>query len=264
MKYTEEFKEVVETGVFVGTGNPNSKVLIVGKEAATNEESTVPIERQNTISIQNNSKDWIENIANMVTQESIKPWVYDESLDLEKVDNNPLFAFKGCIKKNTADTWKKYQKLYDIVFRGEIDRNNELELDFQKDFFITEMSEIPAKTTNKAQRDPVFKEKLKQRKNTFFKSEYIQSFPVVILACSNYIVNDDKKREIDEIFEVRFKEEKGPGNQKFWIHESITDKPKLVIHTRQLSNAVEDDLLIGIANEIRNFLKKNDYLEHVI
>ena len=31
-------------------------------------------------------------------------------------------------------------------------------------------------------------------------------------------------------------------------------KPKLVIHTRQLSNNVTNELLIGIANEIKKFI----------
>lgn len=255
MNYTEEFKEIVETGVYIGSGNPNSSILVVGQEVATNIESLEPIEKQNAISIQNNASDWKVNISNNITQESINPWVFDETLDLNKVNNNPLFSFKGSVK--TSDTWNNYQKLYNLIFRNERKTNDKLELDFQKNFFTTEMSEIPMKTTSGAQKNPEFKERLKQRKSTFFKSSFIQEFPVVILACSKYIINDDKKREIDEIFKVEFIEEKGTPKQRFWIHKSITEKPKLVIHTRQLSNGVGDNLLIGIANEIKTFLKTN-------
>lgn len=256
MNYTQNFKDAIKLNSFLGTGNPSSKILIVGKEVATNLESLDPLEKQNSISTINNVLDWNKNILNNVNQENIKPWVFNEQLDLANVDNNPLFAFKGCIKKNTSDTWKKYQKLYDIIFRGEIDRNNELELDFQKQFFITEMSELPSKTTGKAQINIDFKPKLETRKNTFFKSEFIQDFPVVVLACSNYITNKGNNREIDDIFNVKFVEEKGTKQQKFWIHKSKTAKPKLVIHTRQLSNAVEDKLLIKIGQEIKEFLNQ--------
>lgn len=254
MNYTQNFKKAIELNTFIGMGNPNSKILIVGKEVATNSESPKPLEKQNLISVQNNAIDWKKNISSQTTQEQIKPWKFDKDLNLNKVENNPLFAFKGTNKKDTSDTWKKYQKLYDIIFRREIDRNNNLPLDFQKNFFITEMSEIPSKTTGKAQKNIDFKTKLEHRKNTFFKTEFIQDFPVIILACQNYIQNNDEVREIDDIFKVKFVEMKGTEKQKFWIHKSRTEKPKLVIHTRQLSNAVEDDLLIQIGEEIKNFL----------
>lgn len=251
MKYKKEFKKIVELGAFIGYGNPNSKILIVGKEAATEVKEGVneKLEKQNLKSLNINSSDWQKNIQNNVSQKDIENW------SLEKGENNPLFAFKGTIKKKTSDTWKKYQKLYDIIFKGEINRNNELELDFQECFFTTEMSEIPSKTTNDAQKKVDFSQKLQHRKNTFFKSEFIQNFPVVVLACSNYIVNNDENREIDDIFKVKFVAEKGTDKQKFWIHKSNTNKPKLVIHTRQLSNAVEDALLFEIAKEIKEFLK---------
>lgn len=254
MNYTENFKKVLELNTFIGTGNPNSKILIVGKEVATNIESDNPLEKQNSISTINNVSDWKNNVLNNTSQDQIKPWNYDESLSLDMVDNNPLFAFKSSIKKYTSDTWKKYQKLHDIIFKGEIDRNNDLPLNFQENFFITEMSVLPSKTTGKAQKHKEFKTKLQHRKDNFFKSEFIQDFPVVILACQNYIQNNGKIREIDDIFNVSFQKEKGTTKQKFWVHKSKTDKPKLVIHTRQLSNAVEDDLLIQMGEEIKNFL----------
>ncbi|WP_178989648.1 hypothetical protein [Winogradskyella schleiferi] len=255
MNYSEELKKVAESNAFIGKGNPNSDILIVGKEVATNAESSNSIEEQNTISFENNASDWIKNIQKNVKQEDINPWIFNENLELENVDNNPLFAFKGSIKKHTSDTWKKYQKLYDLIFKGQIEKNNEIELDFQKGFFITEMSEIPSKTTNSAQKKVNFKNRLQNRKNTFFKSVFIQNFPVVVLACSDYIVNNDKIRDIDNIFNVEFTEEKGTEKLKFWVHKNKSGKPKLVIHTRQLSNAVEDNLLLKIAEEIKEFVK---------
>jgi hypothetical protein len=248
MEYTKEFKEIVKFGAYIGTGNPNSKILIVGKEVATDTEDGLnkPLENKNLKDFEKNSIEWKKNIDTNKNQGEVLNW---------PIESNPLFAFKGTIKKKTSDTWKKYQKLHDLIFKGNINKNNELELDFQKDFFITEMSEIPSKTTNKAQNNINFKEKLKYRKDNFFTSNYIQNFPVIILACSNYIINHDENREIDDIFNVSFIEEKGTEKQKFWIHKSKTNKPKLVIHTRQLSNAVEDNLLIGIAKEINEFLK---------
>lgn len=246
MNYTENFKKVINLNTYLGTGYPNSKILVVGKEVATDieEGNDKKLEIQNLISYNNNCKEWEKNINEQKSQNDIPNWNGNE--------DNPLYAFKGTIKKNTSDTWKKYQKLYDIIFKNEINRNNLLELDFQEGFFITEMSVLPAKTTGKAQKKSEFKEKLQNRKSSFLSSDFIQDFPIVILACGNYIVGE----EITRIFGVNFIEEKGSEKQRFWIHREKSGKPKLVIHTRQLSNAVEDELLIQIGNEVRKFLNK--------
>lgn len=249
MNYTQNFKDVIKLNTYLGTGNPNSKILIVGKEVATDIEDGLnkPLENKNLKDYNENCNEWEKNVEQNKSQDELKNW---------PIESNPLFAFKGTLKKKTSDTWKKYQKLYDIIFKNEINKENQLELDFQKEFFITEMSEIPSKTTGKAQNNIDFQEKLKKRKDNFLKSKFIQDFPVVVLACSNYIVNFGENREIDNIFNVKFTSEKGTEKQKFWIHREKSGNPKLVIHTRQLSNAVEDELLKKIGNEIREFLKK--------
>lgn len=245
MYYTKEFKEAIKLNTYLGTGKPNSKILIVGKEVATDIKDGLnkSLENKNLKDFNENCDDWKTNVKLNKSQGELENW---------PIESNPLFAFKGTIKKNTSNTWKKYQKLYDIIFKNEINRNNLLELDFQKDFFITEMSVLPAKTTGKAQKKSDFKEKLQERKNSFISSKFIQDFPIVILACGNYIVGE----EITRIFGVNFIEEKRGEKQKFWIHREKSGKPKLVIHTRQLSNAVEDELLKKIGIEIREFLEK--------
>ncbi|WP_175513940.1 hypothetical protein [Flavobacterium degerlachei] len=53
---------------------------------------------------------------------------------------------------------------------------------------------------------------------------------------------------------MSFDKQYGNGKQLFWTHYN-SDKTKLVIHTRQLSANVSNDLLKEIANEIRNFTK---------
>jgi hypothetical protein len=39
MQYPENFLKVIDLNTFIGTGNPNSKILIVGKEVATDPEN---------------------------------------------------------------------------------------------------------------------------------------------------------------------------------------------------------------------------------
>ena len=125
------------------------------------------------------------------------------------------------------------------------------------------MSEIPQKNTRNASKNIEFKPKLIKRKIDFFKSKFIQDFPVIVLACSNYIT----PTEIYEIFDVAFEiggkypdDDSTSMQSHFWIHynKDKNNKPKLVIHTRQLSVDVSNELLKEMGKVIRNHLKSID------
>ena len=262
MKYNKEFKAFVEKCIennqFVGFGNPSEKVLIIGKEVSTDKQSDKAIDKQNTVSINQNPKEWCENINKNISQSDVPTWHYIEKLPLCKVNNNPLFPWKGTLKKDTSDTWEKYQKLHDIIFKGEIDYDNNKIIDFPEDFFITEMNQNGSRTTSDAQKASDFKNNLEFRKNNLINSSFIRSFPVIILACSDYIKNNDKIREIDDIFGVKYD---GDKNGKYWYSKANwfythhnTDNSKLVIHTRQLSANVKNELLKDMAEVIREHL----------
>jgi hypothetical protein len=243
MKYTKEFKNLTELNTYIGTGNPNSEILIIGKEVATDTENgkNKSLEAKNLIAFNSNVENWKKNIKINLSQNKIPNWN-------DNIENNPLYAFKGVEIKKEGHTWRKYQKLYNLLYENQ--ENNTI--NFQENFFITEMSVLPSKTTKEAQKKSDFQIKLKERKEIFLKSDFIQNFQIVILACGDYI----NGKELTDIFEVEFIEQKGTKRQHYWIHKNLSEKPKLVIHTRQLSANVSNELLIGIANEIKNFLKK--------
>lgn len=260
--YTEEFKSLVKNGVkdgfYIGLGNPNADILLVGKEAAINSSSEFEI--QNQRNYYNNAIDWQENI-DTGTKTVSNDWDFNSYIQDSKATNNPLFAFKGALIKEQGKTWRKYQKLYDCIFG----RENGLVTyghDFQKKFFITEMSDNPVKSTNEAKHNLDFKEKLQNRKETFFKSTFIEQFPIIILACSDYIWNlgKDENRQIDTLFGVEYshcyttKTTKRP--QSFYIHLN-SNKSKLVIHTNQLSGSnASNELLVEMGKFIKEFQKK--------
>jgi hypothetical protein len=242
MEYSEKFKDVIELNTYIGTGNPNSQILVIGKEVATDVEegSNVELENKNLQKFNSNCADWLKNINENISQDNIPKW------EFEKDENNPLYAFKGVGINKEGHTWRKYQKLNNYIFN----KKDNKKINFQEEFFITEMSILPSKTTGKAQKKANFHSNLAERKKTFLESDFIQDFPIVILACSNYIVGE----EITSIFKVDFFEEKGSGKQKYWIHWN-SDKTKIVIHTRQLSGNVSNNLLLGISNEVKKLLK---------
>lgn len=220
--YSENFKKLVEENsdeTYIGRGNPNSKILFVGKEySKPNEKGEF------------DTKYWKEKIS--------------------KNESVCLTHKKGV---GEGHTWNKYQNLHDYIF----EKTKTDMFDFEQLIFTTEMSEIPQKNTRNAIKNIEFLPRLLKRKQRFFKSNFIQDFPVIVLACSDYIQNNDKIREIDEIFGVQYKEEyeKKIYTKSNWFYSHYNEeKTKLVIHTRQLSTNVMSDLLEEMGKVIRNHL----------
>ena len=149
-------------------------------------------------------------------------------------------------------TWANYQNLFDNIYC----RKSEFidKWDFEKYAFTTELSSIPRKNSNYTEAKPYIKDRLR-----FFEaSEFIKSFPVVILACGGYIKNNYKVREIDDTFHVVYCKEYGSkeSRNRFWTHIDKKDPRKLVIHTRQFSNGISKDLVKQMAEVIREHLRK--------
>ena len=148
-------------------------------------------------------------------------------------------------------TWANYQELLDEIYFRKSEYNK---WDFEKFAFTTELSSTPRKQHNYKEAKPSIKERI-----VFFKdSDFIQDFSVIILACGGYIKNDDKVREIDNIFHVEFCKEYGSKESKnrFWTHIDKKDPRKLVIHTRQFSNGISKDLIKEMASVTREHLRK--------
>jgi len=228
--YSSSFKKLINENsddTYIGRGNTNANILFVGKKySKANENSEFDI------------KYWKEKIAK------------NESVYLTH-------------KKEVGEghTWSKYQNLHDCIF--EKPKTNIF--DFEELIFTTEMSEIPQKNTRNAKRNPEFEPKLAIRKQEFFKSDFIQNFPVIVLACSNYIKNNNEIREIDEIFGVHYKDEyeKKIYTKSNWFFSHYNDdKTKLVIHTRQLSTNVMSELLEDMGKVIRDHLISLNLYSH--
>ncbi len=210
---------------WIGQGNPLADILIIGREpaiqAADNDDLT---EIKKNIS-------WNQN--------GLETGKY-HIIQVKRTD------CKG------GHTWLKYQKLTDYVYNdGEI-KNNEF-LNFEYKVFTSEANNTVSIRTYNA------KNALEKRKKMFKKSEcdFIRSFPVTILACGDYYTNNDKVREIDSIFDVKFDSDgeivvysqKGKP-YKFWVHHN-SDRTRILIHTRQLSTDIPDIYLNAIAEEIK-------------
>lgn len=221
---------------YIGTGNIESKILIIGKEVAIGEENNVILDQYEK--------------NNILWEEDIDKTLWDiPSRNFEV--HSPVCPYKGQYLKidngenwGTSRTWLNYQKLHNYIYGDSYDRVN-----FHKNFFITELNSKPSSKTSNALTGSV-----SSRKDFIQNSEYFQNFPIVILAGLGYFEISANHNDIEEIFGVKFTEQRFAGKNKsnpFWIHWN-NEKTKIVINTAQLSMAITNDLLEQVANEITN------------
>jgi hypothetical protein len=234
--YKDDFKAFVKKGVeckyHVGSGNPNAQILYIGKESAIADNNHKGRKWYNE-----NANDWQHHIDNYTCEILSFPIPEDHVFRIEK--------------NWGKNTWSKYQKLTDRIFEKE---GKPYHIDFLENIFTTEINDAPSKNTSKAD-----KSKLNERKLLFKESDFIQNFPVIVLACSNYIKNNSGLREIDEIFGVKYEDEfpRKVYNKTNWFFSHFNEnRTKMVIHTRQLSSDVKTDLLNDMGDVIREHLKK--------
>ena len=208
---------------YIGYGNPAAEICFVGKEAT----GMLPLQCG-----LGSTNYWLTSL----------PLFFDRNKSDDP--NSPIWK--------EGHTWNKYQKLHDAIFPEH--KAMPGAMNFEQRVFVTEMSAMPATTTAAGKNADGFEEQLAHRKLSFFAHPYFKEFKVIVLACSDYIVNFGDRREIDTLFDVTFDidggaHEVGPQNS-FWVHHS-PDGKRLVIHTRQLSGAVSDRLIEEMGNVIR-------------
>lgn len=230
--YKEKFKklvaECVKTNTFIGYGNPNAKILFVGKEGSNEGQDENSSNRQK----------WKRNI--------------DENNELEF-----SYLLEEAFSKS-GHTWKKYQKLHDYIFVEH--KPEDRKFNFHERVFTSEMNIKPNKNTEKAKKDVGFADRLRTRKSDFLTTDFVQDFKVIILVCSDYIQNigEGKEREIDTIFGVAWDKpfiiEHNNKKYGFDTHYS-KEKTKLVIHCRQLSGAIPEKYLEKMGEIVREFMR---------
>lgn len=244
-KFLDDLKKnhnsIDEEYKYIGTGNPYSNILIIGKEAAISKGS-----EQYDREIVDNFNYW--NKLEEFNSENIKERNFETY--------SALYPYKGQILKKdnrknwgTSITWMNYQKLINNISNN---LHNSL-IDFHEKSFITEVNSTPSKKTVEADTDSI-----SFRKEHILSSDFFQSFPIVIISGVGYFEALQENNEIEKIFHVNFTEKKYANKEKqtqpFWIHRS---RDKIVINTYQLSIGVSDVLLKEIAKEIQdaNLLK---------
>ncbi len=204
---------------------------------------------------------------------SEKPIKSDDDWKKYLMDNyNYCKTNKTWSNFNKSKTWLYYQKLIDETIPQRQKPTMRGERNFEEDAFTTELNS-EAKPSSNINREGL-KERIESRLELFKHSDFIKSFPVVVLACGSYLMNCVEKgvTQINDTFAVEFDKEinkegvptgwhkSKEGKLWFTTHHS-KDKQKLVIHTWQFSlryTSAEDRewLINDMASVIRNHLTK--------
>lgn len=223
---------------YIGTGNPNADILIIGKEASINSNP-----QQKKMEIDENLNDW----------KMILSGNFPELVPRNNRFYTPLYPYKGQKFKiyrgkdngGTSTTWYSYQKLINSIF-AIIDNPN---IDFHENVFLTEVNSTPSLKTVDADTSSI-----KFRKESVLSSSFFQTFPVVIISGLGYFEVNDNFNEIVKMFGVEYLRSKlpdGKKSQEYFVHQS-KDYQKILINTRQLGMYVSYNRILQIAEEIRN------------
>lgn len=223
----------IEQNQYIGIGNPNSKILFIGKEAG----------------IDSSLKNY---------HGSLESWKNNE-------DYSKSFIPSEKDLRDLRHTWQKYQKLYENILLGlgldsvktKVDK---YEINFVEKIFTTELSNLHAKTSKKAVNIDNFSTELKRRKDTFFKSDFIKQFPIIVIFASAGKYIETYQGEVCELFDVKFNFQIDVNKiDKIWVHseKENSNNRKLLLHTRQLTNGASLKLIEELSSLIVKFIKEN-------
>lgn len=252
-------------GQYIGTGNPNARILILGKECAI-DKNNKPQQYENEIVA--NAKNWNKNIDNNVSIDNADKdelWKNDINSQI-----NPLYPYRGqYFKKNknnnlgTNPTWYNYQK---ILINILTDLNITVPIDKANKVFLHEycfLSELNSETDRYSKYvDSNKRKKSIDSRKVLFGENFFQQFPIVIVAAGHYPHEHDIN--LEKLFGVIWngitinnKYNSCLNRNWYNIHrETAGRNPKLLIHTNQLS-VVTTELLNQLAIECSDFIKES-------
>lgn len=264
VNYNSEFKKTLQLAkkkeMFLGTGNPDAKIVFIGKEAAIDKKLNP---KQHFREISNNTSDWENNDSNELQFSDIDNWFVTPNY-------NPLYPYKGQKhtvesrnkegeiirgKGGTSKTWYNYQKIINSVYFTDVPNTI---INYHEFAFCSELNQVTgpySKTVPKKIR----KESIDNRKE-LFQHPFFSEFPIIILAVGQYV--RDFNIDLQDIFQMKFDEKLSKElskelNKEFInVHVDDLENPtRLLIHTNQLS-MVSNELVNRLGKFCNDFLKK--------
>ena len=245
--YTPEFQEVLKNcesnKLFLGEGNPNAKILIIGKEVGGGSPKSL----EEIIKSSDND-----------AKRNIETWNNPNGYDLNKIKTD-VFNDR---KKRRMPTWDNYQKLVSKIIGKDLGKDNYNFLDY---CFMTELSQIHLPNSNydknltkeESQEIKTIRQKSVEERAKLLSMPFFRTFPIIIMACGHY--PREFNFDIKNIFSVEWTKETKElsiGNfYNLYYGKTKNGKDKILIHTRQVSLGVTNQLLFEVAELCKPFKK---------
>lgn len=239
---------------YIGMGNPNARILIIGREPAHDVNNPNPNISEKAKKEQ--ERDQALNKRNWKNSIETKP-LQGVEIDgrLQICDPRRPFPNQKCLKQDkkkdnggTSQTWIKYQKLVDLILGREYERGYMLRpVDFHDFCFHTDISSASAKsqpTTNKEAK----KLSVEKRSEELFGKDFFKQFPIIIFAIGKDL-GDGKNQYVPldwcekilgfprkEVEEKIFTDDN--GKKLGWVQVNRDKKNyRILLHTYCLSQA---------------------------
>jgi len=170
---------------FIGFGNPNSDILVIGKEKAFPADDSKLLIKESI----NNFCQWKAIVENNMFQ-------MNQSDVATKLGFNPLLPksyHSGITKRN--HTWSITSSIISQIYPNEnlvVNENVDIKKSFFNNCFLTELNYVPAKYHEGSGLSPV--------RQKFLSSPFFKSFPIVIFSAKSYLKAKD--RILERIFEA--------------------------------------------------------------
>lgn len=228
VEYYKEEKDLIPNPFYIGFGNPNADVLIVGQEKAIDKKKKFVIKTESV----ENPWQWKKIADGNISDIN---YVFYEGKENISSFKNPLYPYA----KICNGTWSKYQKLLNLIY-PELEKEP-IENSFFTKSFITEINHQPSPIQLGNKRDP--------QREEFLHNDYYKNFNVIILAIGDYL----KQNEIEEKFDVKKTRDDSEPWRKLIIYKN-NNLNRILLHTRQLSNSFPNYYLGKIRDLIKNYI----------
>ena len=189
--YPKSFVELVDEvndkknqfyGQYIGIGNPNAKILIIGKESAIDaRKEEKQYERENL----KNVEGWLENVKKdmaLFNADKDEFWKKDPEAPI-----NPMYPYRGQYFRidngknyGTSRTWFDYQKIINQMETISLDDERKRTICFHEYCFSTELSSVSAKYSKEADVKKQ-KESIRVRTKELLKLPFYQQIPILPL-----------------------------------------------------------------------------------
>lgn len=257
-RFSKEFEDALEycvtKNLYLGVGNPNAKILIVGKESSDDSLSIDEMGLKNTNSwndiITNNRQ---TNDINHLEDNAFYPWKGQHFTIRREQKDGTYIGENG-----TSPTWYNYQILIDEIFKKKKKDKNNL-IDFHELCFQSELNQLNSKSSDLIPKNDTRRMDSIKEREKLFSLPFFRNFKVVVIACGHY--QRDFQFDIEKAFKVSWVGKTNTISSGNWynIHfDDINNPKKIVIHTRQFSSGISGKLITELASIIAEFTNQND------